>query len=102
MSQRTGKINTLPDGFSACSNCSRGGAGAFTLLVERKVQQSGVTLIKHVFSHWCDKGRPLTGEEVFTKGARAGFGDINLETEPGGSIGDLQETWNTMNKQNAA
>jgi hypothetical protein len=59
-------------------------------------------VIKHVFSHWCDKGRPLTGEEIFTKGARAGFGDINLETEPGGSIRDLQETWNTINKQNAA
>lgn len=85
---RHGLTSELPSELHACCSCKNGGQYAFTRI---RTTRPGSTMA--VLAHWCDKGRSLTGEEIFRKGRRDSDADIMFE----GTKAEIKEIWNAVN-----
>lgn len=96
MTMRSGKSNSLPEGFNPCSACANDGKHAYTRICAKTGEENGSS--KLILTHWCDQGRPLTSTEVFRKGGPDAYAQINLITQENGKISDLMKTWNAMNR----
>ena len=47
--------------------------------------------------HWCDRGRSLSGREVFLKGGPDHHADILIHADLDDGIEGIVRTWNALN-----